>query len=40
MRLLANLKNPLVLLLVALGVLSYAVLTQVVKTWFIRRFGD
>jgi Mg2+-importing ATPase len=70
MRLLSNIKNPLVLLLVALGVLSfltsdlratvvifvvivlgvvwrffqemrgYALLTQVVKTWFIRRFGE
>jgi Mg2+-importing ATPase len=59
MRLLDNVKNPLVILLTALGVLSYLTgdlrarvvifvmvllgyvsLTQVVKTWFIHKFGE
>ncbi len=59
MRLLDNVKNPLVILLTALGVLSYltgdlramvvifvmvllgyVILTQVVKTWFIHKFGE
>jgi P-type Mg2+ transporter len=38
MRLLDNVKNPLVILLTAL--LAYVILTQVVKTWFIRKFGE
>jgi Mg2+-importing ATPase len=31
---------PLYWLLLALMLVGYAFLTQIVKTWFIRRFGD
>lgn len=37
MRLMGNIKHHLVLLLLAL---SYAVLTQATKAWFIGRFGE
>jgi len=31
---------PLYWLFLAIMLLGYAILTQLVKTWFIRRFGD
>jgi Mg2+-importing ATPase len=31
---------PLYWLFLAIMLLGYAILTQVVKTWFIRRFGE
>jgi Mg2+-importing ATPase len=31
---------PLYWLLLAIMLLGYAILTQMVKTWFIRRFGE